>query len=334
MGWRSSVLLVILSFAILFSFMYSSYQLNYAPPHDPNVIPAEPKIMQAQALAIVESEFRKNVPSYREAYLHFQYYNFSRENYENDEEYQSYLRSLVPGWKLSEIKANPSLLSLTLAFVHANGTTYSIDPQTRTFEKVCDQPSMDCVLGKHAGEVAKDRLVYEVGAIVEGSDGYNSDVHYIFDAETGRVIYHIPYLTPRPLPHRLITDNTRTVNELEQQKENARFGAAIEIEQNASEIAGREGALMRGYKPPDVIVTLYNNTDAVTITWSNHDAIGHTVTSDDGYSDILGEKLDSGLIEPGGSYTFVFIEEGPYQYHCTIHPWMKGSISIMPSSFD
>lgn len=335
MGYQSTMLIVILVFMVLFSLIYASSLLNYRISHDSNMIPTLPLLSQIQTLTVIENEFRRNVPSYQEAYLHFQYYNYSKGK-EQDEEYQRYLPSLIRTWKLSEIKENPGLLNLNLFFVHANNTIYSINAQNRTYEKVCDKPSIDCPLGR-AGEIANDRLVYEVGAIVEGSNGYHSDVHYIIDAETGSIVYHIPYFNPRPMPHRLIIDNyTQTVNELESRIENARFGASIEIVENVSILAGstEHDSNMGGYSPSDVIVLMHNNTsDAVAITWINHDVVGHTVTSDDGYSDILANRLDSGLIRPGEEFTFVFIEEGPYQYHCRIHPWMKGSLSIMPSDY-
>jgi len=306
--------------------MCASFSINFRVHHERNAIPTSPILSQAQALAIVESDYRKNVPGYHEAYLHYNYYNFSREKYE-DENYQSYLRSLGPGWSPSKINVDPSLLNLTLVFVHANGTIYSIDPQAHTFEKICNKPSADCVLGR-AAEYARDRLVYEVGAFVVGSDGYDSDIHYIVDAETGKIVYHIPYFYPIPLPYRLVNYNNQTINDLRQQIGDARFGAAIEIEQNASEIAKNT---MKGYSPSDVLVILNNNTDALAITWSNHDTIAHTVTSDDGFSNFQGDRFNSGMIGPGKDYIFVFIDEGAYQYHCSIHPWMKGSISIVPN---
>src|SRR5690606_41184042 len=115
--------------------------------------------------------YRRAVPDFQEAYLHVQYYNFSRDLVD-DNEYQLYLRSIAPGWKLSDVKTNPELLSLTLVFVHANGTLYMVDAKDGKFEKICDQPSLNCPLGSF-GESARDRLVYEVGAIVEGKDdGY------------------------------------------------------------------------------------------------------------------------------------------------------------------
>src|SRR5690606_27578252 len=121
-------------------FLYASYQANYTQPHNPEVIPTEPKISQAQAIDIIEMEYRRIVPDYQEAYLHVHYYNFSRE-LEEDEEYQQYLRSIAPGWELSDVKTNPELLSLTLVFVHANGTMYMADEakdDDGKFEKICD----------------------------------------------------------------------------------------------------------------------------------------------------------------------------------------------------
>lgn len=59
-----------------------------------------------------------------------------------------------------------------------------------------------------------------------------------------------------------------------------------------------------------------------TVTWVNKDTSTHTVTS-------IGSSLfDSGNILPGGSYSFTFTQAGTYQYYCTIHPWMKGTIIV------
>jgi len=58
-----------------------------------------------------------------------------------------------------------------------------------------------------------------------------------------------------------------------------------------------------------------------TITWINQDAIDHTVTSDDG-------GWDSGNIGSGKSYSITLNQPGQYNYHCSIHPFMKGSIIV------
>ena len=58
-----------------------------------------------------------------------------------------------------------------------------------------------------------------------------------------------------------------------------------------------------------------------TITWTNNGDEPHTVTADDG-------SFDSGMLNPGDSYTVAFDGQGTVTYHCTIHPEMRGSVSV------
>jgi plastocyanin len=59
-----------------------------------------------------------------------------------------------------------------------------------------------------------------------------------------------------------------------------------------------------------------------TVTWVNKDSTTHTVTS-------LGSNLfDSGDLPLGASFSYTFTQPGTYQYYCTIHPWMKGTIVV------
>src|SRR5436309_5035969 len=54
-----------------------------------------------------------------------------------------------------------------------------------------------------------------------------------------------------------------------------------------------------------------------TVRWTNNDQLQHSVTANDG-------SWDSGLINPGGSWTHTFTQPGEYSFHCTPHPFMKG----------
>jgi plastocyanin len=56
-----------------------------------------------------------------------------------------------------------------------------------------------------------------------------------------------------------------------------------------------------------------------TITWTNKDAIAHTVTSDS-------PLFDSGSIAPGGTFSYVFDTQGTFKYHCSFHPSMTASV--------
>ena len=59
-----------------------------------------------------------------------------------------------------------------------------------------------------------------------------------------------------------------------------------------------------------------------TVTWTNDDSVGHDVTAD---------KFNSGgagNIEPGKTFTHKFAKAGSYNYVCTVHPGMKGTIKV------
>jgi plastocyanin len=63
-----------------------------------------------------------------------------------------------------------------------------------------------------------------------------------------------------------------------------------------------------------------------TVTWTNKDNTDHTATSQSGP-----ESFDSKNIAQDKSYSFKFTKEGTYQYICTIHPYMKGTIVVSSS---
>jgi plastocyanin len=58
-----------------------------------------------------------------------------------------------------------------------------------------------------------------------------------------------------------------------------------------------------------------------TVTWTNHDAVSHTSTSNTGV-------WDSGLIGQNDSFMRVFSTAGAFPYHCTPHPQMTGTITV------
>jgi hypothetical protein len=58
-----------------------------------------------------------------------------------------------------------------------------------------------------------------------------------------------------------------------------------------------------------------------TVTWRNTDRATHTVTEDD-------DVFDSGHISPGDDFARTFAVTGRFEFHCTIHRFMRGSVSV------
>jgi amicyanin len=59
-----------------------------------------------------------------------------------------------------------------------------------------------------------------------------------------------------------------------------------------------------------------------SVTWTNGDSVPHTVTSDSG------TELSSSHLNNGQTYSHTFTAAGTYNYHCSIHPMMKGTITV------
>ncbi|MDD4969419.1 MAG: cupredoxin family copper-binding protein [Paludibacter sp.] len=64
-------------------------------------------------------------------------------------------------------------------------------------------------------------------------------------------------------------------------------------------------------------------TAGTTVTWTNKDAMTHTVTSDS-------PLFDSGNIAVNGVYSYTFNTAGTFAYHCTYHPSMKATVIVNP----
>jgi plastocyanin len=57
------------------------------------------------------------------------------------------------------------------------------------------------------------------------------------------------------------------------------------------------------------------------VTWMNNDSTAHTVTSNTGV-------FNSGTLGPGQSFSFTFQNAGTFQYHCSFHAGMVGSVVV------
>lgn len=71
------------------------------------------------------------------------------------------------------------------------------------------------------------------------------------------------------------------------------------------------------YRPTDISVAVGS-----TITWANTGALPHTVTDRSG-------GFDSGLLMSGDAFRRTFRETGAFEYFCTIHPEMVGTVTVV-----
>ena len=63
------------------------------------------------------------------------------------------------------------------------------------------------------------------------------------------------------------------------------------------------------------------------VIWNNKDSSAHTVTS--GTPDVgFSGSFDSEIIAAGETFSFRFETIGIFDYYCTLHPWMLGTISV------
>jgi amicyanin len=60
------------------------------------------------------------------------------------------------------------------------------------------------------------------------------------------------------------------------------------------------------------------------VTWTNNDSVHHNVVADEASSD----APDGDLIGKGESYSFTFMKAGTFNYHCSPHPYMKGTVIV------
>jgi len=72
----------------------------------------------------------------------------------------------------------------------------------------------------------------------------------------------------------------------------------------------------RAYAPDELDVAI-----GTSVTWVNTDSIAHTSTSN-------ASGWDSGIVAPGGAFSFTFQNAGTFQYHCAIHPGMIGTVVV------
>ncbi|MGH2925709.1 MAG: plastocyanin/azurin family copper-binding protein [Solirubrobacterales bacterium] len=73
------------------------------------------------------------------------------------------------------------------------------------------------------------------------------------------------------------------------------------------------------FSPRTIVITAGD-----TVRWVNNSSTsqGHTAT---------GKSFDSGFMKPGDRYSHTFKDPGSFSYICSIHPFMKGTVTVKSS---
>lgn len=71
-----------------------------------------------------------------------------------------------------------------------------------------------------------------------------------------------------------------------------------------------------------------------TVTWTNQDSVGHTVTSGHPTDTQTGTLFDSGLIRAGYTYSLTFNSAGTYNYFDQVHPWVIGTVIVQNANYN
>jgi amicyanin len=102
--------------------------------------------------------------------------------------------------------------------------------------------------------------------------------------------------------------------------DNGDSGSADTKEQPAPAAKGGGGEVtMKDIKfsPSEVTVKVGD-----TVTWTNDDSVGHDVTADSFKSG------DAGGLQNGDTFEHKFAKAGTFDYVCTVHPGMKGTVKV------
>jgi plastocyanin len=84
------------------------------------------------------------------------------------------------------------------------------------------------------------------------------------------------------------------------------------------------------YQPGSLTVTA-----GTTVTFANHDAAPHSVTAEGGSFDsspACAPSQTGGCLQPGQSFSVTFSTSGTFAYHCRVHGFMHGVVTVSAAS--
>jgi plastocyanin len=89
-------------------------------------------------------------------------------------------------------------------------------------------------------------------------------------------------------------------------------------------VKGAQNMGNKAYSPSPIQIQ-----QGTTVVWRNNDTTLHTAVSGKGTSDTsLGKMFESPPIAPGKTFSYKFDAAGTYDYFCTLHPAMVGTVVV------
>lgn len=119
------------------------------------------------------------------------------------------------------------------------------------------------------------------------------------------------------LPHDVYVESERFLDRLQRAGKLLQAGVHGSKAQMTTQAKPTEVHLADNqFQPPMLTVSV-----GTMVRWINRGQHPHTVTADD-------ERWTSGELGPGEAYGYTFTRPGTYSYHCTVHPDMRGTITV------
>jgi plastocyanin len=67
----------------------------------------------------------------------------------------------------------------------------------------------------------------------------------------------------------------------------------------------------------------------VIVKWVNNDSASHQIAADASPVNVFTKSLNSYIMAPSQEWSFTFDAVGTFNYHCSLHPEMKGAITVI-----
>lgn len=106
------------------------------------------------------------------------------------------------------------------------------------------------------------------------------------------------------------TPNTQKPTASNNQPENSNISEAVAVQQvKIADMA---------FSPAQITIK-----KGTKVTWTNSDSVSHDIKEKDGKT-----GPNSPVLSQGQSYSFTYNAPGTYNYYCSIHPQMAGSVTV------